>query len=154
MARGVYSVQFNNVSVSAAQDFFLIIAGATHKAIIHGAQIGCLSTAVQNLRITGKRLPATLTNGSGGSTPTPQKTDPQDAAASITAHANDTTPATTSGTASTIFADVLNTVNGYVWFPPREDRPKIDLSEGFVLSLDTAPSAAMTMNGTIWVEEI
>jgi hypothetical protein len=41
-----------------------------------------------------------------------------------------------------------------VWFPPREDRQKIDISEGFVFQLITAPGAAMIMDGTIWVEEI
>jgi hypothetical protein len=51
-------------------------------------------------------------------------------------------------------ADMFATINGYLWFPPREDRPKIDLSEGFVISLDTAPAASMVMSGTIWVEEI
>jgi hypothetical protein len=154
MARGVYSVVFAGVSVSAVQDLFLVIADTTHKAVIHGVQIGAVSTAVQNLKLTGKRMPATLTAGSGGTTPTPQKTDPQDAAASFTAHVNDTSQATTSGTASTVMADMFATINGYLWFPPREDRPKIDLSEGFVISLDTAPAASMVMSGTIWVEEI
>lgn len=154
MSRGVYTVVFSGVTVSAVQDFFLLVAGATTKLIVHGVQIGAISTAVQNLKITGKRHPATLTSGSGGSAPTPQKTDPMDAAATFTARANDTTQASSSGTTSTVLSDVFNTVNGYVWFPPREDRPKIGLSEGFVISLDTAPSAGMVMSGTIWVEEV
>jgi hypothetical protein len=103
MARGVYSIVFANVSVTLVQDLFLVLAGSTHKAIIHGVQLGAISTAVQNLQIRAQRLPATVTNGTGGTAPTPQKTDPQDAAASITARVNDSTTQTSSGgTASNV----------------------------------------------------
>jgi hypothetical protein len=57
--------------------------------------------------------PATVTDGSGGSTPTPTKMDQGDAAATFTALANNTTPATTSGTASVQYATGCHIFNGF-----------------------------------------
>jgi hypothetical protein len=155
MARGVYAIQFNNVSVTAAQDLLCAYAGATRKLLIHGVVIGQITqTTIGNLRIRGVRLPATVTTGSAGTSVTPAKTDPTDAAATFTARANDTTQATTSGTAVAQFADVWNPINGYQMFWPPADRPKVDLSEAFSLSLDQAPAAGITTNATLWVEEL
>ena len=71
-----------------------------------------------NLPVSLKRLPATVTPGSGGSTPTPQATSPNDTAATVTAHVNDTARSTTSGTPSVLVADDFNVINGYLWLPP------------------------------------
>lgn len=57
--------------------------------------------AEENLRITIQRFPATVTVGSGGSAVTPVTMSSPDAAAGFTARCNDTTVATTSGTAVT-----------------------------------------------------
>ena len=69
-----YSVQFNNVSVSALQDLIAVYCGANMAIELHGLDIGQITgTTVQNLRISLKRLAATVTAGTGGSAPTPQK---------------------------------------------------------------------------------
>lgn len=150
-----YSIEFAGVSVSAVQDLIALYAGASMACKLHGVVIGQVTgTTVQNLKLSVNRLPTTVTAGSGGSTPTPQKINRGDAAATATAHVNDTSQATTSGTKAVLHADVFNTVNGYQFFWPPDDRPVIGLSEAAVLSLDTAPSSAMTMNGTLYFEEL
>ncbi len=149
-----YSIQFNNASVSAVQDLLSIYCGASMACELHGIVLGQITgVTVQNLRISVKRLPATVTAGSVGNSVTPQKLDRGDAAATATARANDTTQASTSGTAAVIHSDVFNTVNGYQFFWPPEDRPSAGLSEALILSLDTAPSSAMTMSGTVYFAE-
>jgi hypothetical protein len=150
-----YSVQFSNISVSAVQDLIALICGASMSIELHGVVIGQITgTSVQNLRISVKRMPATVTNGSGGSAPTPQKLLRGDAAATVTARANDTVQATTSGTAIVLHSDVFNTVNGYQFFWPPQDIPTFGLSEACVLSLDTAPTSTMNMSGTLYFGEL
>jgi hypothetical protein len=122
---------------------------------LHGIVIGQITgTTVQNLRMSVKRLPTTVTSGSAGAAATPQKIQRGDAAATITARTNDTTQASTSGTPAILHSDVFNTVNGYQFFWPPEDRPVIGLNEAAVVTLDTTPGAAMTMSGTLIVAEL
>lgn len=151
----VYSVEFANVAVSAVQDLLTVFTGAGKAVKLHSLVIGQITGAtVANLQVSLKRLPATVTAGSGGTTPIPQPANPGDAAPTVTAAANNTTRSTTSGTAATLVADVFNTINGYLWMPPPEDRPVIGLASAAVVSLDSAPSAAMTMSGTLVFEEL
>jgi hypothetical protein len=150
----VYTVNFAGVSVSAVQDLITIFTGA--KAIeVHSVVIGQITaTSVGNLAVSMKRLPATVTPGSGGSTPTPLPVDYNGTAATVTAHANDTTRTTTAGTPQTLVADVFNVVNGYLYLPPAEDRIIVSPSQAFVLSLDTAPGSAETISGTVTFAEL
>jgi hypothetical protein len=150
----VYSVSSAAVSVSADQDLVAIYSGA--KAIkIHSVTIGQgTQTAVGNLPITLKRLTATVTSGSGGSAPGPALMNPGDAAATATAHANDTTQATTSGTSSQLAADYYNPINGYLYLPPAEDRPVIGPNSAFIVSLNGAPSATSATSCTVVFEEL
>lgn len=150
-----YSVSFNNVSVGAVQDLIALYCGTSQAVEVHGFVLGQVTgTTVANLRISLKRLPATVTPGSGGTTPTPQKLERGDAASTINAaHVNDTTPATTGGTAALLHEDIFNTVNGYQFFFPPNDIPSFGLSEAAVLSLDQAPGSALVMNGTLYFAE-
>lgn len=156
MARGrAYSIQFSNVTVAAIQDLIALYCGASMAAELHGVVIGQITgTTVQNLRISVKRLAATVTAGSGGSAPTPQKLMRGDAAATATARANDTVQATSSGSTAVLHSDVFNVVNGYQFFWPPLDAPTIGLSEAAVLSLDGAPSGALVMSGTLYFAEL
>lgn len=149
-----YSVRFAGVAVSAVQDLIALYSGSSMGLELHGLVIGQITgTTVQNLAMSIKRLPATVSAGTGGNSATPQKIDRGDAAATATARINDTAQATTGGTASVLHSDVINTVNGYQFFWPPDDRPSIGLSEAAVLSLDTAPASAMTMSGTLYFGE-
>lgn len=151
----IYAISFQNVTVAAVQDLFLVLAGATKIIGIQSVTLGqTTNTSVQNLRVRGQYLPTAVTNGSGGAAVTPRPYDPGDAAATITARTNDTTQATSSGTVADLFDDVWNTINGFIWVPPVPGRvPLIGLSGAFRLTLDTVPGAGMVSNGTVVVEE-
>lgn len=150
----LYTITFKNVTISAVQDALACFAGSTMKFGIHQVNLGQITgTTVANARVRIMTLPATVTAGSGGSTPTPQKTG-ADAAATVTAHANDTTQSSTSGTAIEHYNDVWNTISGFVWYPPIPGRPPVvTISAALVVSLDTALSS-LVCNGTMTVEEI
>lgn len=152
MAR-TYTVEFAGVSVAAVQDLLAIYTGASKAVRLHSFQIGQITgTTVANLPLTLKRITGTVASGSGGTTPTPLPLNPGDAAATVTAHANDTTQA--SGTVAVLVADVFNTVNGYLFTPAPEDQPIAGLSSVLVVSLNSAPSSAMTMSATVTFEEL
>jgi hypothetical protein len=151
----VYSVNFDGVSVSAVQDLIGVYAGASMAFEVHSITLGQITaTAVGNLRIALKRLPATVTSGSGGSAVTPQKTNYGDAAATVTARSNDTTVATSSGAVSVVKPDVYNVINGYQWIFPHEDRPIFQPSQACILSLETAPGSAETMSAELVIAEL
>jgi hypothetical protein len=153
--RGIYTVQCSNLSVTTVVDLLAAMAGSGRKLVIHAVDINAKGqSAVANLRMRLVRLPATVTNGSGGSSVTPQKTDPLDAAAGFTARAGDTSQATTGGTASSEHSFDFNPITGYTFPFPEKMRPKCDLSEAFSLSLDDAPvGLTLVFNATMWVEE-
>ena len=150
-----YSIQFNNVAVAAVQDLLAAYAGASMIFEVAGLVIGQITgTTVQNLRFTIKRLPATVTNGSGGNSATPKRMMRGDTAATVTGRVNDTTQATTSGTPDILHSDVFNTVNGYQFFWPPQDCPTVGLSEAAVVSLDAPPGSGLFMSGTLYIREL
>ena len=113
-----YSVEFSGVSVTAAQDLFQIIGAAGKTLRVISVSLADVDTSLptnQQLQLRARFLPATVSNGSGGTAPTPQPFDPGDAAASFTAKANSTSKATTSGTASILLADGCNVYAGYAY---------------------------------------
>lgn len=151
----VYTVQFSGVSVTAAQDLLAIYCGSSMAVRLHGVTLGQATAAsVSLLPISIKRLPATVTAGSAGAAVTPQLIDRGSSAATFTARRNDTTQATTSGTAATLHADVINLINGYQFFWPPADMPSAGLSQALVLSLNGAPAVSMAFSGTLYVEEL
>lgn len=151
----MYTIECDNVSVSAAQDILMAISGASRVIKVHAVQMGANGqTTVGNYRIRLQRLPATVTNGSGGTAPTPQLTNPNDSAASFTARANDTTQATSGGTIATIWSDEFNPINGYYWQAPfRDAAPEATINQAIRLSLDSV-SGTLNVNATMWVEEM
>jgi|SRR5579871_48750 len=150
-----YTVTFEQVAVSAAQDL-LQIKGATGKMLrVLEVWTGATDTTIptsQMLSLRVRFLPATVTDGSGGSTPTPQKVDPGDAAASFTALANNTAKATTSGTAITIREDSTHVFNGYDYPFPRP--PVVGPSESLVFELLSTVTGTVHLSGGALVEEI
>lgn len=152
----LYTLDVNGVSVSAVQDLLAVYAGATKILAPVSVNIGQITgTTVANLRVRLRYLPATVTSGSGGSAATPRPYVPGDVAATATGRINDTTQATTSGTAVDLWTDQWNTVNGFLWVPPIIGRPPvIGLSGAFIVSLDTAPGSAITVNASVTFEEL
>ena len=152
MAR-TYTVRFNNVSVSAVQDAIACYSGASMAIKLRGCGLSPSNTTVENLQVNVKVLPATVTAGSVGSAATPVKSMGTDAAATFTARINDTTQATTSGTARFERSDGYNEVNGLEWWWPKGNEPYAGLSEAIILEIATAPAGARTMSGWAIVEE-
>ena len=150
-----YRVVFEQVTVSAAQDM-LQITGASGKMLrILRAWVNSTNTTLptsQMIAIRCRTLPATVTNGSGGTTPTIQKTDIGDASASFTALANNTTKATTSGTAVINDDTGTHISAGYdnMFITP----PPIGPSEAFVFELLSTVSGTVALSGGVEVEEI
>lgn len=151
-----YVVSFDNVTVTAVQDLIQINGAAGKMCRIIRAQVYDVDNTPptsQHLRLRCRILPATVTNGSGGSTPTPAKTDQGDAAATFTALANSTTPATTSGTAQVVDEGGCHVSAGYeTMFGGAY--PTVAVSQAFVFELVTAPNGTLKLSGSVTVEEI
>ena len=151
----MFTTIIDAVAVSAAQDLFSLKCGATRPFILHSINLSQKTlTAVEGKQLLINRLTATFTQGSGGTAPTPILLSPGSAASAVTAHINDTTPGTTNGTTTKVYSDVWQFLNGWLWQPYPEDRPYFDISTGCVVSMITAPSASMTVSGTIVWEEL
>lgn len=155
MGQRVYTAQFHNVSVSAIQDLLSIKAGSANGVEVHYVSLTATGqTTPSEFDIQVKRLPATVTAGSGGSAPTMAAVDDGDTkSATATVRANDTTQATTSGTAVTCESEYWNVLLPYNHMPAPEDRYVLQASEELVWALSTAPGSATTLAGTIkWRE--
>lgn len=154
MGDRVYSTYFENVTISAIQDAFLLKAGAANTLEIHEIDLSAGAvTAAAEIRLRLKRLPATVTNGSGGTAPTIGAVDSGDTkAAAAVVRANDTTQATSSGTAVILAAWQWNVLSTFQYLPAPEDRETIQASEALVLDIPGAP-ASTVVSGTIkWRE--
>jgi hypothetical protein len=150
-----YNIVFRGVSVSAAQDLCTATATSGMALEVVSVTLGQISlTTVEALPISIKRLSATVTAGSSGSSFTPTKDTPTDPAATFTARINDTTQATSSGATDYLHPDVFNEVNGYQWIWPERARPSCKPSEALIFSLDGAPGSARTMSGSMKVREL
>ena len=153
-----YQVTFSGVTVSAAQDLVQITGPSAGKIFrILRLWLGCGDTSLatgQGLKLRARYLPATVTVGSGGTTGiTPSKKDAGDAACSSTTCAtNNTTQATTSGTAVALYANGVHLYQGENF---RFDNPPIvNPSTAFVFELLGAPSGTVTLSGGVEFEEI
>ena len=156
-----YAVEFHNVSVSAQQDFFYIKPAADKVCVIEAVYLSNVGGSAdagdaqeELYRIEMIRLPATVTAGSAGTAPTPNPLSTNDAAAGFTSRVNDTTVATTSGTALQLHSDGMNVRVPYVWLPPPEHRHLIANAQAWVCRLVSTPADAVTMNGTCVVREL
>jgi hypothetical protein len=151
----LYSVGFSGIALAAAQDLIAVYAGASKIVAIQSVTLGQITgVTVANFRLRLVYLPATVTAGSGGGAGTVKPWVSGDAAATATARINDTTQATSGGTAVNLWDDVWNSINGFYWQPPVSARPPlIGLSGAFVVSLDGAPSS-LVANGNVVFEEL
>ena len=153
-----YSVPFTNVSVSAVQDLFEVLAASGKPFILHEIVVGQSSdygdAQAEGLQIAIKKATGSYTSGSGGSTVTPAKHATNDAAAGPTAEINNTTQASAgSGTLTTIRSEAFNAQAGYQYLPTPEQRITFLSTEACVVSI-TAPADAVSMCGTLVFEEL
>lgn len=157
-----YSVSFENVSITVAQDLFNLAPAADKPFHVVGLTLCNVGGAAdagdaqeELLRISVRRMGATVTNGTGGSTPTPVPKDIDDTAAGFTARANDaTTRATTSGTNSLWFADGWNVRIPYaMWFPEKFCLQAQTTAQRVIIGLDSAPADALSVSGCVFISE-
>jgi hypothetical protein len=152
----VYIATFSAVSVSAAQDCFELNTSSTHRVALREVRLGQYSdagdAAAEMLSVLFVR--GYTTSGSGGSTVTPATRSglAVATAAVSTCEINNTTVANT-GTAVVLLADSFNVASGFRYYPSPDDAIILQPSSRFVVRI-TAPTDALTMNGTLVFEEI
>lgn len=159
-----YALVFENVSIAAAQDFFYVKPAADKPCLIEAVYLSNVGGTAdagdaqeELLRLVINRLPSTVTVGSGGSASATGTLNPlatNDTAAGFTGRTNDTTPATTSGTARTLHSDGWNVRVPYVWLPPPEHRLWVANAEAIVVKLLSTPADAVLCSGTCIVREL
>ena len=152
----VYSVNFENVAVTAAQDFFEISPADDKPVKILGLFL-CQSSDVgdaaeEMLRVQILRGHSTVR--SRGSTQTPVPVDPNDPAAGFAAKVNNTTIAS-AGTAVILHSDSFNIRAGIQLFWTPETAPLANQGNTtIVVRLLANPADSLTMGGTLYVEEL
>lgn len=151
-----YTISFRAVSVSAVQDLVSLKGSSGKICKLRRATVQMSAVTLptaQGMNLNVKYGSATVTLGSGGSTPTPKPLDPGDSAASFSCHANDTSQATTSGAFSDITPNGGHVFSGfdYNW---GNDGPIFGLNTGIVFEMATAPSGTIVFSGSVEVEEI
>jgi len=148
----MYSAVFEQVAVSAAQDLFEINAPADAVVVLHSCVITQSSDAGDS---EAEMLPVLFhlgsTSGSGGSAVTPRPLELGDAAFGGTVEANNTSQSTEG---NQLHAEAFNVQVGFYYIPTPESRITISPSDRLIIELQSAPSDALTMNGTIVIEEI
>lgn len=156
-----YVVEFHGVAATAQQDFFYIKPAADKIVVIESCYIAASGGTAdagdaqeELLQVEMIYLPATVTVGSGGSSFTPNPTSINDTAAGFTARTNDTTVATTSGTATRRHSDGFNNRLPYIWLPPPEHRMVVANAAAIVFRLTTTPADSITLNGTLLAREL
>jgi hypothetical protein len=163
MAR-IYSVPFNGTVTNAGGNVDLFsLQPADDKPIrLRGLRLGQISevgdAAEEGLRITVKRMPATFTVGSGGSSVTAAapNSDPNGTVWGFTARVNDTTVATTSGTAQVLDEIGWNERNSpyETWYPDNDYCPGASQASAIVVVQETTAADDYTFSGVAFVEEL
>ncbi len=157
----IYAVPYTGTIANAGGDSDLleILPADDKPCTLLGWSIGQTSevgdAAEEGLRVSVIRLPATVTGGSGGSAVTPAKTNSTDAAAGFAAECNNTTVATTSGSAE-IFGEHAWNERGSPWdffYPDKRYAPQAKQGEAIVVRMQTTPADDLTGAVTFWVEE-
>jgi hypothetical protein len=155
MAGRIYSVIFDAVAVTAAQDLFEISPADDKPVEIVGlfiAQVTDVGDAADEI-LKYSIIRGFTSSGSSGSTPTPAPLSSIDTAAGFAVECNNTTVANT-GTSVTLHNDAFNVRAGLqLWFPP-EARPSASQANTTIVVRIPAPSDSLTMSGTIYVREL
>lgn len=155
----LYTVQFNAVAVTAAQDLFEILAPTDAVVKVHAWHVMQTTdvgdAAEEVLRIETVRGIGSVTSGSGGTTPTAQPIEDGDTAFGGTVEANNTTRmAAGTGTLETLEQRGWNVrIPTDVIYTP-ETRPVISPGNRWTLSLPAAPADSLTVTGMVILEEI
>ncbi len=152
----VYSVNFENMAVTKAQDFFEISPTDDKPVRLLGLFLSQSTetgdAAEEMMRVEVVR--GHSTGGSGGSAQTPVPIDPADTAAGFAAEVNNTTIAS-AGTGLILHSEAFNVRSGLTMFWTPETAPKANQGNTtIVVRLMANPADSVTLNGTLYVEEL
>jgi len=144
----MYTCNFEDVAVSAAQDLFQIEA-VTIPVVLHSLYLGQNTdfgdAAAEIMIIKFRRVTDALTNVTAEAL-----LDLGDAAALADLNVNDTTQLVTG--VDTIHSDCWNIQLPYIWMPPPEQRIVLEVGNVVVITIDT-PDDSITMQGTLYFSE-
>lgn len=157
----IYSVVFQGTITTAGgdQDLMEILPADDKPVSLRGWRFSQISevgdSAEEGIRISIAKMTATVTSGSGGSSPTPMPPDTADSAAGFAVEVNNTTVATTSG--STLIYDeigwnIRNSPYGD-WYPDERFCPKAKQGEALLVRWQTTAADDLTGQFTFWLEE-
>lgn len=150
----VYYVQFNNVTVSQAQDLFELVAASNKPIELVSATITVDSDETnQQLKCSVQRRTGAYTSGSAGSTPTVQKRATGDPTPGVSAEANNTTRAS-GGTQEILHMEGWPSQGGWSFVPVPGAEPKAINGELLIVGLEVAPGSGIAMSGTVVVREL
>lgn len=148
----MYSVIFEKVAVTAAQDLFEINAPADSSVILHSVYISQDSEEGDaESELVSIIIHRGSTSGSGGTTPTAAPLSLGDSAFGGTVEVNNTTQST-EGTI--LHADSMNLQLPYIYMPTPETRITISPSDRLIIELQDVVADSVTMSGTAVIEEI
>lgn len=156
----IYRVTGSITLTNAGGDFDLILIkpGDDKPCKLAGWIIGQTSEVgdaqEEALRITVRHMTATITDGTGGSAPTPVKTKRNDPAAGFTTRFGDSGVATTVGT-NEIKEEIPFNLRGSPWerWIPEEMRVDAIQGEGIVVRNETTVADDVTFLCTFFIEE-
>jgi hypothetical protein len=150
-----YTISFDNVTVSAAQDLVALLpnSGSYPKTFGKLLRVWVMCTDIslptaQQLRLRVVRRQA-IASGSGGTAPTPVPDDAGDPVSQYVARANDTAGATGTIDWSYDLGCYLYTGSDLVF----SDAPSCNGAAGFVFQLESIPSTPVKLSGGMLFEE-
>jgi len=152
----MYTVEFENVAVTAAVDFFEITPADDKPCIVHAVFINQYTdfadAAEEILRY--RVIRGHSTGGSGGAAPTPRPVNSTSAAAGFAAETNNTTIASV-GSPVNLHSDCFNIRVGLQLILPPEMRWEVSQGQTtLVVRLMATPTDSLSMSGTLYVEEL
>jgi hypothetical protein len=161
MSGQIYTAVFEDVAVTAIQDFFELLAPTDMCVKLRRIRIGQESDAAdaeaEMLAYKIVRGEGTVTSGSGGGTnPTSTPIHKGQVAASTVVEINNTTiMAVGTGALKVLETGAFHVAEGLNW-EPVDDAERYVISPGdrLTVELEKAPGDELTMSGTIWFEEI
>lgn len=150
----MYSITFTNIAVSAAQDVFEILPATQKPVVVHALFLSQNSDVgdAQDEVLRYSIIRGHTTSGSGGASVTPTPLNSADTAAGATCERNNTTIAS-AGTGVTLHTDGFNVRSGLALIFTPEMRIRVQNANLLVVRIP-APTDALTMDGTLYFEEL
>lgn len=158
----MWAIPFTATVTAAGTDTDLweILPAAELPVRIRMIRLGQISevqdAAEEGLRISVKRLLATVTGGSGGAAGAPEDLQKSGGSPGFASETNNATVATSSG--ATEVVDEIGWLNRAtpmeIWYPDERFAPQCVNGEALVVRMETTLADDMTFVGSVIVEEI